>query len=104
MEDLLKIRELAITNFSIDNIKKGEPNTVLEDIFVPLYFFHRYQTEAVSKLIGGLDYNYSNKGDHQTVVNIVDARTQKEALTENHLKERLELLLMLLLHQRLPPI
>tara|TARA_R110000868_G_scaffold181681_3_gene422625 strand:+ start:2884 stop:5280 length:2397 start_codon:yes stop_codon:yes gene_type:complete len=81
LEDLLKIRELAITNFSIDNIKRGEPNTVLEDVFVPLYFFHRYQTEAVSKIIGGLDYNYSTKGDHQTVVKLADAKSQKEALT-----------------------
>lgn len=81
LNDLLKVRALAITNFSIDNIKSGEPNTVLEDVFVPLYFFHRYQTEAVSKVIGGLIYTYSTKGDHQTVVKIVDAKTQKQALT-----------------------
>tara|TARA_R110000868_G_scaffold4211_13_gene26701 strand:- start:106428 stop:108827 length:2400 start_codon:yes stop_codon:yes gene_type:complete len=80
LDELLKIRKIAIDNFSIDNIRKGEPNTVLEDVFVPLYFFHRYQTEAVSKMIGGLEYNYSVKGDRQAGIAIVDTKTQKEAL------------------------
>ena len=80
LDELLKIRKLAIDNFSIHNIRKGEPNTVLEDVFVPLYFFHRYQTEAVSKMIGGLEYNYSVKGDRQARIAIVDTKTQKEAL------------------------
>ena len=29
---------------------------------------HRYQTEAVIKLIGGMDYNYSTRGDGQLIV------------------------------------
>ena len=81
LEDVLKIRELAIKNFSIDNIKTGESYTALEDVFVPIYFFHRYQTEAASKIIGGLDFNYKLKGDKQEVVKIVDVKTQKRALT-----------------------
>ncbi len=66
------IRKIAIGNFSIDNIRKNEPNSVLEDVFAPLYFFHRYQTEAVAKLIGGLDYNYAVKGDGQKTVETLD--------------------------------
>ena len=80
LEDVLKIRETAIRNFSIDNIRKGEPNSVLEDVFAPLYFFHRYQTEAATKLIGGLNYNYAVKGDGQPTVSILDKTTQLEAL------------------------
>ena len=80
LEQLLKIREVAINNFSIDNIRKNEPNSVLEDVFAPLYFFHRYQTEAVSKVIGGLNYNYTVKGDGQTTVEIVDKSSQEGAL------------------------
>ncbi|HMB64074.1 MAG TPA: zinc-dependent metalloprotease, partial [Eudoraea sp.] len=63
LDRVLNIRELAIANFSLDNIRKNEPNTVLEDLFAPLYFFHRYQTEAATKVIGGLNYNYAVKGD-----------------------------------------
>ncbi|WCO03305.1 zinc-dependent metalloprotease [Psychroserpens ponticola] len=80
LDNLLAVREKAISNFSIDNIRKGEPLSVLEDVFVPLYFFHRFQTEAAAKVIGGLDYNYAVKGDGQTVVKSVDAKMQRDAL------------------------
>ncbi|WP_299665717.1 zinc-dependent metalloprotease [uncultured Polaribacter sp.] len=78
--NVLKIRKTAIHNFSTDNIKTNEPYSVLEDVFVPLYFFHRYQTEATVKLIGGLDYSYAVKGDHQTVVKRVSGTTERIAL------------------------
>lgn len=78
--DMLKIRETAIANFSIDNIRTNEANSVLEDVFAPLYFFHRYQTEAATKIIGGLDYNYTVKGDGQMTVAPVDKRTQEQTL------------------------
>ena len=81
LDDVLKVRKTAIANFSIDNIPSNQPNTVLEDVFVPLYFFHRYQTEAVSKVVGGLDYNYTVKGDGQKTVKIADKKIQERALT-----------------------
>ncbi len=80
LDAMLRIRDLAISNFSIDNIPTNQPNTVLEDVFAPLYFFHRYQTEAVAKVVGGLEYNYAVKGDGQTTVETVDKATQEEAL------------------------
>lgn len=80
LERILKVREKAISNFSVDNIRTGEAYSVLEDVFVPLYFFHRYQTEAAVKRIGGLDYNYAVKGGNQIVVNNIEASEQKKAL------------------------
>nr|WP_299339980.1 zinc-dependent metalloprotease [Allomuricauda sp.] len=80
LEKVLKIRKTAIRNFSEDNIRSGEAYSVLEDVFVPLYFFHRYQTEAVAKLIGGLDYNYKVKGDGQRAVSVLNASNQERAL------------------------
>lgn len=80
LQRVLKVRKHAISNFSIDNIRNGEPYSVLEDVFVPLYFFHRYQVEAVAKLVGGLDYNYAVKGDNQMVFKTIDATSQREAL------------------------
>ncbi len=77
---VLKVRESAIANFSVDNIRSNEPYSVLEDVFVPLYFFHRYQTEAAVKLIAGLNYNYAVKGDGQLITKVVDKKAQKEAL------------------------
>ncbi len=80
LEQLLAIRKKAISNFSIDNIRKGESYSTLEDVFVPLYFLHRYQTEAVSKVIGGLDYAYAVKGDNQIPVKTASLEDQKMAL------------------------
>jgi hypothetical protein len=80
LNNVLAVRKKAIANFSVDNIRSKEPYSVLEDVFVPLYFFHRYQTEAAAKVVGGLDYNYAVKGDNQLTVKSVDVSTQKEAL------------------------
>lgn len=80
LENVLNVRAKAISNFSKDNIRTNEPYSVLEDVFVPLYFFHRYQTEAASKVIGGLDYNYVVKDDGQITTKVVDAKTQRETL------------------------
>jgi hypothetical protein len=49
-------------------------------VFVPLYFFHRFQTEATVKLIGGLTYNYAVKGGNQKVVERVSGTTERIAL------------------------
>ena len=80
LDNLLAIRKHAIANFSIDNIKTNQPYSVLEDVFVPLYFFHRYQTEGVTKVIGGLDYSYALKGDDSNIVKMVPGKTEKKAL------------------------
>ena len=80
LDNLLAIRKHAIANFSIDNIKTNQPYSVLEDVFVPLYFFHRYQTEGVTKVIGGLDYSYALKGDGSTIVKRVPGKIEKKAL------------------------
>lgn len=81
LENVLAIRKLAIEKFSAANIRTSEPYSVLEDVFVPLYFFHRYQTEGVVKLIGGLEYNYAVKGGNQSIVNRVDGTIERNALT-----------------------
>ena len=80
LNNLLEVRKTAITNFSADNIKMGEPYSVLEDVFVPLYFLHRFQTEATVKLIGGLDYSYAVKGGNTTIVKRVSGAEERKAL------------------------
>jgi len=80
LDRVLAVRQKAIENFSKDNIREDEPYSALEDVFVPLYFFHRFQTEAAVKVVAGLDYNYAVKGDGQTIVKPVDGSTQRLAL------------------------
>lgn len=80
LENLLTIRKKAIANFSEDNIKSKEAYSILEDVFVPLYFLHRYQTEAVVKLIGGLEYHYAVKVGKEPTVKRVDGKLERKAL------------------------
>ncbi len=79
--ELLELRKTAIANFSEDNIRKGEPFSVLEDVFVPLYFYHRYQTEATIKLIGGMNYEYSVKGKVFKPSTVLSEKDQTKALS-----------------------
>lgn len=59
---LIQLRENSLQNFSLGNIPNGTPLAELERLLVPLYLSHRYQVEAVSKLIGGVRYTYTVKG------------------------------------------
>ncbi|MBU2527140.1 MAG: zinc-dependent metalloprotease [Bacteroidetes bacterium] len=80
LKRVLQVRKVAIDQFSTDNIRTYEPYSVLEDVFVPLYFFHRYQAEATSKLVGGLDYNYAIKNGSEPVCQSVSPGQQREAM------------------------
>lgn len=80
LDNVMEVRRIGIENFSLDNIQMDQPYTVLEDVFVPLYFYHRYQTEAVSKLIGGIDYGYNVRGGSQKEAVNLEGREQRRAL------------------------
>ena len=77
---LMDIRSKALGHLTLDYLRKGEPYSTLEDRFVPMYLLHRYQVEAVVKLIGGIDYDYAVKGPVAYRVEAVDATTQRNAL------------------------
>ncbi|WP_233555455.1 zinc-dependent metalloprotease [Pontibacter oryzae] len=78
--NVLRIREKALKNFSENNIKPGTAMSTLEDVLVPVYNYHRYQTEAVAKLIGGVNYTYAVRGDGQLTTEVVPKREQQQAL------------------------
>ncbi len=80
LERVLTIREAALKRFGENAVKPGMPMAQLEDTLVPLYLFHRYQTEAATKEIGGLDYRYNVRGDGQMEPKIVSNEDQKKAL------------------------
>lgn len=80
LERLKSIREKALKNFGTNNIPKGAPMADLERVLVPLYLMHRYQVEAVSKLIGGVDYAYAMNGDGQKTNKPVAEETQTAAV------------------------
>ena len=77
---LLDIRKKALQNFSIYHLRNGETYSTLEDRMVPIYLLHRYQMEAVVKLIGGVDYDYAVRGSKKYKVKVVDGIIQRNAL------------------------
>ena len=80
LDHILEVREIALSQFGLANIPNGRPLTYLEDVMVPIYFFHRYQVEGTVKMIGGMEYSYKLKGDNQRNPRIVRASVQREAL------------------------
>jgi len=80
LKHVLAVRQKALENFSANNIKPGVPYALLEDVLVPVYNYHRYQTEATAKLIGGINYTYAVRGDNQTITQPLDKQTQQKAL------------------------
>jgi hypothetical protein len=77
---MLKVRSLALSRFGENNIPVGAPMATLDDVLVPLYFLHRFQTEAASKVLGGNEYTYALRGDGQPITEIVPATQQRAAL------------------------
>ncbi|MFN1835607.1 zinc-dependent metalloprotease [Balneola sp. MJW-20] len=82
LSHILEVRKIALENFGRASIPSGTAMAELEEVLVPIYFFHRYQLEGTVKLIGGLDYTYKVKGDGQALPEIVDESTQRKALEE----------------------
>jgi hypothetical protein len=78
---VLVVRAVALKNFGEDAIRPSTPMAQLEQTLVPLYLYHRYQTEAAIKEIGGLDYRYNERGDGLPNPAIVDPAEQKKALS-----------------------
>jgi hypothetical protein len=77
---LMQVRGAALKRFGENNIREGAPLATLEDVLVPLYTLHRYQVEAASKLVGGMDYTFALRGDGQTPTQIVAPAEQRRAL------------------------
>ena len=80
LDRILKIRTRAIERFGANTIREGAPWSTLGDALVPIYLLHRYQTEAVAKLVGGVDYTYALKGDGQKITEIIAPEVQRRAI------------------------
>ncbi|MEP7230781.1 MAG: zinc-dependent metalloprotease [Ginsengibacter sp.] len=80
LKNVMRVRAKAIEQFGENDIRPGMPMAMLEDVLVPVYFYHRYQLEAVTKLVGGVDYNYALRGDGQFTTKPVSSETQLKAL------------------------
>ena len=80
LERMMQIRRKILDDFSEKAIRSGMPMSSIEEVLVPMYLFHRYQVDATSKLVGGLEYTYSLRGDGQPVTSLLSSKQQLDAL------------------------
>jgi hypothetical protein len=77
---LMQVRAAVLKNFGEKNIQEGAPLATIEDALVPIYMLHRYQVEAATKFVGGMDYTFAVRGDGEVPTKIVAAAEQRRAL------------------------
>ena len=82
LKRVMKVRQLALSNFGLNSIAVGTPLSELEQTLVPIYNFHRYQVEAAVKLVAGVDYYYELKSAESAQGAVtVSGDKQKQALS-----------------------
>ncbi len=74
------VRRVAMSRFGERNIRVGEPISLLQERFVPVYLMHRFAINSVSKTIGGLEYANAVRGDAVQATRPVPAVQQRRAL------------------------
>ena len=80
LQTAMKVREKALLQFGENNIRQGMPMAFLEDVLVPVYLYHRYQLEAATKIVGGMNYSYALRGDGQLITQPLSKTEQQNAL------------------------
>lgn len=80
LKHVMQVRSKALSRFSEQNIQVGAPLATIEDVLVPIYLYHRYQTQAAAKVLGGLSYAYAVREDGQMITEIVRPEEQRRAL------------------------
>jgi hypothetical protein len=84
-DQLMAVRQRALRGFSFDVLPDARQSGEIEARLVPLYLLHRYQSEALARLIGGASFEYGTGADVRAGsalagVRPVAAATQRQAL------------------------
>jgi uncharacterized protein DUF4953/uncharacterized protein DUF5117 len=80
LDHQMAVRRVAMQRFGLGNLRPGEPVSLLQERLAPLYFFHRFALNGVSKAVGGLEYANAVAGDGQQATRPVSPARQRKAL------------------------
>lgn len=80
LDETMEVRARALAGFGDRVLKDGEPTSRMREVIAPIYLYHRYQTAAAAKLIGGYEFRHARKGDPNTLGAPVSAERQRAAL------------------------
>ena len=78
---MMGIRKLVLASFDDRKLSDGKSYAELEELFVPMYLFHRFQLQGAAKSIAGAHYSFAKKGDGQTILAPVEQAEQEKALS-----------------------
>lgn len=81
LQHLQRVRAVALDAMGTATVRSDRPLSTVEEALVPIYLLHRYQIQAVGKLIGGARFGYAPSGKAQPAFTPVPAARQREALT-----------------------
>ena len=82
LQQTMAIRKMVLADFGPNKIPDGTALARLEELLVPVYMYHRYQVEAASKVLGGVNYAYTVKGDQRERHQIIPRKAQENALVQ----------------------
>lgn len=82
LKNINAVRKVALRKFGVASIPMGLPLSSIQERLVPIYLLHRFQVQAVAKLVGGVDYSYSLVSESPEQASSVAASWQKKALAE----------------------
>lgn len=79
LRDVMAVRQYALERFGPGNLPDGWNQSDLSAAIVPIYLYHRYQTAAAAKSIGGMRFDYGPNGEAMPG-EIVDPAVQRRAM------------------------
>ena len=80
LRNTMAVRQIGIANFGADRVAVGRPLAELQEVFAPLYLWHRYQVDAAVKAVGGVEYDFAVRGDGREPTRGVPSAKQHQAL------------------------
>ena len=82
LKNVMAVRAYALERFGPNNLPEGRPQSDLNAAIVPIYLYHRFQTAAAAKLIGGMSFTYGEDAGPAEIVPPARQRAALEAVLE----------------------
>lgn len=80
LAEVIAVRAAALRDFGADRLGRGRPLSELRLVFTPIYLYHRYQTEAAAKAVGGRRFAYEINDGDPAGLSVIPAADQRRAL------------------------
>ena len=80
LEHVMNVRQIALDNFDPSTFPADTTTADIAQYFTPIYLHHRYQLNAVGKLIGGYQFEYGYVDSENSSKTMVSVETQKVAI------------------------